>query len=41
MLFRSLGFVAAGRGGAPEYWLDRRVSDYLLEAEAGRNMASP
>jgi predicted alpha/beta-fold hydrolase len=36
-----LGFVAAGRGGVPEYWLDRRVADYLLEAEAGRNIASP
>jgi predicted alpha/beta-fold hydrolase len=36
-----LGFVAAGRGGMPEYWLDGRVADYLLEAEAGRNIASP
>jgi predicted alpha/beta-fold hydrolase len=29
-----IGFIGAGRGGAPDYWLDRRVADYLLEAHA-------
>ncbi len=29
-----IGFVAAGRGGLPHYWLDERVSEYLLEAQA-------
>src|SRR5581483_4079421 len=35
-----IGFVAAGRGGRPEYWLDGRMADYLLEAQAAGRSAS-
>jgi predicted alpha/beta-fold hydrolase len=30
-----IGFIGAGRGGRREWWLDRRMSEYLLEAGAG------
>ena len=29
-----LGFIAAGRNGRPEYWLEARMAGYLLEAQA-------
>lgn len=29
-----IGFIGAGRGGRLDWWLDGRVADYLLEAQA-------
>jgi len=29
-----LGFIAAGAGGRPEYWLEERVAEFLFEAHA-------